>query len=58
MTLIYSFTIIYPIFLTYGMRILGSDKGVSEVICIFGYSIIMYIPATFLAIIPYKVFYK
>ena len=56
--IIYTFTFLYPIILSYILKAVGSGKPIDEVICVFDYSIIMYIPATFLAILPYKVISK
>ena len=44
---IYTFSFIYPIILVCILSVVGSSKPKIEVICIFDYSLIMYIPVKF-----------
>ena len=58
-SIVIGFTLGYPMALAFGLNYCAGDhlkpKSPIEVICIFGYSTVYYIPATVLAMIPYKV---
>jgi hypothetical protein len=51
--LIYSFGILTPIFLAFLMRFFGSEMiTYSQILCLYGYSMTVFLPVTFLCIIP------
>jgi len=50
--LIYGFGLFFPIIFTFLLRINGSEMNYANTICIYGYSMVSFIPAIVLCVIP------
>ena len=54
-SLVFCFTFGTPLLIAGLFKCFDSSIGMVEGACVFGYSALMYIPATLIAVIPYKV---
>ncbi len=53
--LIYSFGLCTPVFLAFLLRLFGSDQvGYVQVVCLYGYSMSVFLPVTVLCILPFQ----
>mmetsp|Transcript_4651 Transcript_4651/g.7495 ORF Transcript_4651/g.7495 Transcript_4651/m.7495 type:complete len:355 (+) Transcript_4651:78-1142(+) len=51
-TIIYAYTFLIPLILFLAMRYAGSRLGLIDLICLYGYSLFIYIPASILCVPP------
>eukprot|EP00744_Colponema_vietnamica_P000370 GILI01000648.1.p1 GENE.GILI01000648.1~~GILI01000648.1.p1 ORF type:complete len:353 (+),score=129.40 GILI01000648.1:86-1144(+) len=51
---VYGFGFVFPLVLWFIMRQFGTQTPIVQVICIYGYSLFVFIPLTLLSIIPYE----